>query len=427
MGALVFAVLAAAQVGSNHPLTLDEAVDFANQNQPLLRQAHADVAASRARVEQARAPMLPQLSATAGYSRQNGNFVSTTGTTIDGTGTTVAPDPTGNNSFNLGLNFSQLLWDFGQTWNRYRASQANADASQQNEVLRRQQALYAVRSAFFAARASKQLVGVAQETLDNQDRHLEQIQGFVEVGTRPSIDLAQAKTDRANAKVQLINATNGWNSARAQLLQAMGIEQPATFDVSDDTMPPIDEEKAESESLISEATKVRPDILAIAAQMEAQERALGAVRGAYGPSLGFTSSVGEQGRTSLALNWRVGVTLQWNLFSGLATKGAEHEAIANLDSLQAQLDGQRQQVRLETEQARLAVVAAVSALEATQEALDNAKVRLTLAEGRYQTGVGNALELSDAQLQVTNAGAQRVNADYTLASARAQLLKAVGK
>ncbi|HMI91925.1 MAG TPA: TolC family protein, partial [Polyangiales bacterium] len=93
----------------------------------------------------------------------------------------------------------------------------------------------------------------------------------------------------------------------------------------------------------------------------------------------------------------------------------------------ADVDAQRQRIRFEVEQARLAVRAAKATLEASDEAVVSARERLRLAEGRYAAGAGSALELSDAQLALANALAQRVRADYTLASARASLLLALGE
>jgi outer membrane protein len=61
------------------------------------------------------------------------------------------------------------------------------------------------------------------------------------------------------------------------------------------------------------------------------------------------------------------------------------------------------------------------------EAQANAKVRLQLAEGRYQTGIGNIIELSDAQVGLTAASTQIVSADFQLATARAQLIQALGR
>jgi outer membrane protein len=82
---------------------------------------------------------------------------------------------------------------------------------------------------------------------------------------------------------------------------------------------------------------------------------------------------------------------------------------------------------LQVEQVRLAVAAAKASQVGAREALSNAQARLRLAEGRYQTGVGNIIELSDAQVALTAASTQVVAADFQLATARAQLIQALGR
>jgi len=67
------------------------------------------------------------------------------------------------------------------------------------------------------------------------------------------------------------------------------------------------------------------------------------------------------------------------------------------------------------------------AVLAADEAVTNAKERLRLAEGRYQAGVGSIIELGDAQVAATTAQAQKVQADYNVSTARAQLLNALGR
>jgi outer membrane protein len=129
----------------------------------------------------------------------------------------------------------------------------------------------------------------------------------------------------------------------------------------------------------------------------------------------------------LVWNWNAGLLLSWPLFQGGQTRAQVRVARAELAGLEAQVDALRQGVRLEVDQARLAVRAVVAALGAADDAVLNARESLRLAEGRYETGVGNMIELGDAQLALTNAEAQSVQAEYSLASARARLLKALGR
>ena len=79
------------------------------------------------------------------------------------------------------------------------------------------------------------------------------------------------------------------------------------------------------------------------------------------------------------------------------------------------------------EQAQLGVRAAQAAGVAASEAVTSSHEQLRLAEARYTAGLGNVIELGDAQVANTNAAAQAVQARYNLAIARAQLAGALGR
>lgn len=403
----------------------------ARAHQPQLRQAHASSDAANARADEARAGLLPQLGATLGYQRTTANFVARPGSVPAGLGGTSTGGSSSStfNYFTGALTVSQLIYDFGQTTGRYHAQQALAAASAEAERATALQTALNARAAYFDARASKALAGVAAEALANLRKHLEQIQAFVEAGTRPDIDLFQSKTDLANAQVQLINAQNAYETSKAQLNQAMGIEGSTDYEVADEALPALPGEDAELDALVGEALHARPELASLGDQLRAQRETIRAIEGAYGPALGAGAGI-TQGGTSLDhLGWnaQVGLTLNWQIYQGGLTTAQRREAEANLAGLAAQLDLVRQQLRLEVSQARLSVRAAKAALGAGRDALLNARERLRLAEGRYEEGVGSAIELGDAQVALTQAGAQLVQADDRLATARAQLLRALGR
>jgi outer membrane protein len=406
-------------------LSLSEALRLARAQQPQLLLARSSTAAANARADEARAPLLPQLTATARYQRSKDNSASVADVTTGVTTTTGR----GPNLFSLGASASQLLFDFGQTTGRWNAAKENAQAQHDSERAAAAQVVLNARTTYFTARAGKDLVDVARENLGNQEAHLRQIQGFVSAGTRPEIDLAQARTNRANAEVQLIQAQNTYETAKAQLNQAIGLDASTDYDVSDETLPPVESEDQPIEPLLAEALRNRPDVVSADEQIRAQALTAGAVRGAYFPTLGVAATATQSGNAidSTTFNWTAGATLTWNLFQGGLTRAQEQEARANLESAQAQSVALRQQVRVDVEQARLAVRANKAALGAAGEALANAKEQLRLAEARYQAGAGSVIELGDAQVAYTTAAAQRVQAQYNLASSRAQLIRALGR
>jgi outer membrane protein len=409
-------------------ITLESALKTAQQAQPQLRQARAQTDVARARADETRAALLPQVNATGLYQRSTSNFVLRPGQNPNNT---MGMPPTFDtfNFWNFGITLTQQIYDSQQTIDRYRAARVNVESVAQTELFAALGVELGVRTSFFAARAQHSLVDVAKETLANQERRFQQVEGFVRVGTRPEIDLAQARTDRANAQVQLIRAEANYSAAKAQLNLAVGVERSTDFEIADETLPPVDVEDKDLDTLADEGRKARPDVVALERLVRAQELIIRSTWGGFGPtlsaSMGLTDSGGDI--TNLAWNWNATLNVNWNLFGGLLTWSQVKEQKAQLASIKAQLDAARQQVRLDVETARLAVKAAKGSITAATEALINARERLRLAQGRYTAGVGNSLELSDSQLALTNAAAQKVQADFDLATARAQLLRALGR
>lgn len=435
MGVQLLMMVAAysALVGAPVPervLTLSQALETAQQHQPQLWQARANAEAASARADELRAPILPQLTLTAGYQRTTANFVARPGSVPSAF--TMGQSSTSLDSFNFwssGLTLNQYIWDFGVTTDRWRSSRAAAESLNQTSRAVEQQIIAGVRTAYFNARAQLALIQVARENLANLELHLKQIEGFAAAGTRPKIDLAQARADRAQGQVQLISAQNAYAVAKAQLNQAIGETGTTDYDVQDEALPPIPGEDGDLAALLADALHARPELAALERQIRAQELLVSSAKGAYGPTLGAAMSVTDSGveLTNLTWNWNASLNLSWGLFQGLLTRSQVREAKANLSVVQAQRAGIVNQVRVEVEQAQLQVRAAKATIAAVGEALFNSRERLRLAEGRYQSGVGNVIELGDAQVAAATAAAQSIQAEYNLATARAALLKALGR
>lgn len=433
--ALVFAATAAAAApipaapAANRTLSLAEAERVAVQQHPSVSFAKAQTRAAEATADQAFAPLLPQVTATATYQRLTGNFVQRPGALPTNVSAARAPSFNTFDSWNFGLNATELIWDFGKTTGGYRSARANADAQKESESTTTLDVLQATRSAYFQAWAQRALMSVAAENLTNMDRHLQQVDGFVKAGSRPEIDLAQTRADRANAALQLANARVGYETAKAQLAQAIGMDRGVDFDVENQLLPPEEGEDQSIESLLRAAIAARPELRTIEKQAESQHLAVKAAEGAYGPSLGAAANASEAGTDLTALTWNfgVGATLTWQLFQGGLTRATVRAAEANEAATRAQFAQMRQQVRLELTQSVLNVQAAKVSVETAKEAERNARERLRLAEGRYQAGAGSIIELQDAQVAETSAAAQVVQADYTLSLARASLRRAMGR
>ena len=416
-------------VGTAHAerrvLELEQAIQTAEQHAPELLEAEATLQAAKARVGIARAPLLPQLSLTSAFNYGTYNFAR------------GAPRPSGQtsdpldtrSSFSAGLRATQLIYDFGQQWALKEAAKHNAEAEEFRKRASMMEIAYNVRNAFLEAARMRGLAQVAEATLKNQQRHMSQIQGFVDVGTRPLIDLAQSKTDVANAQLALLQAQNNYAAGVVQLSRTMGTPNKNDYDVSD-VLPGVEsEEDANVDRLMSQAETQRPEFQAFQQQVQAQEATLRSIKGQYGPTLSAVGSADVQGFNAgpYAANMSVGASLNWPIFQGGLTNSRVSEAEALTRQIQAQLEILRQDLRVAVEQAGLSIRGAIAALSVADELVQLAKDRVTLAEGRYQAGVGNTIELGDAELALRDAQTQRVSAAYDLALARALLHRTLGR
>lgn len=407
-------------------LSLDEALSLGRANLPTIKASEAAATAAQERARGTLGGLLPQVSFNASYRRSTVNTVPQPGvpSTEGGSVSLASAD-----FLSAGLTAQATIWDFGRSWNRYDASKASAAAARSQLELAQVQGDFGVRSAYFAAAAQRALVEVAQATLENTQAHQKQIEGFVQVGTRPEIDLAQAKADTANARLALVTARTNSQVAKARLQRAIGVTGSLDFEVSSQEPGAVDGEARDADALVPVALGERADAEAFDAQLEAQQYAVKSAQGGYWPiiSAQLSASVNARLPNTTQPNLAAQVAFTWPLYEGGQVMAAVRESEATMTQLRAQREALGQQVRLELQESLLQVAAAREGVEVAGEARAATKERLRLAEGRYQAGSGNVLELGDAQVAFTQASAQEVQARWSLATARAQLLVALGR
>ena len=125
-------------------------------------------------------------------------------------------------------------------------------------------------------------------------------------------------------------------------------------------------------------------------------------------------------------SWNAGVALTFPLFTGLSTKYAVAEARANLDIAKANEESLRQTIYLEVQSAYLNRKEAFERIETGRIIVRQAEENLELARGRYATGVGSSIEITDAMIKLNNAKLTYISAVSDFSVAQARLEKAIG-
>jgi TolC family type I secretion outer membrane protein len=400
-------------------LTLAEATALALRQQPTIRSAQQSKVAADTRVPQAKAGYLPRVDGNLFFGRSEG-FSSTQDRTVRNDSTTVA------------VTGRQLIYDFGKVSAVVEEARANSRLAEGELERVREVVVQNVRTAYFGLLQAQRLVGVADANMARAELNLRSAQGFFDVGTKPKSDVTRAEVDVANARVLVIRARNNVRLAQTTLANTLGLDATLPIEIEDIlNYEPVSLDPAQ---LLTEALGNRPELRQAQALLDASRAQLAGARARYAPDLNLTGSLGGasndlafEGLANLSQVWSLGVTLSWNLFEGFFTQNRIKETEALVETARANAEALELQVRLEVEQSYITVVDASERIGATAKAVESARENLRLAQGRYDAGVGTILDLTDAQLALSNAEADTVRALTDYRVGLAVLDRAVGR
>jgi len=409
-------------------LSVEDAVTIALETQPNIKARISDYVAAAFRVDQALSPLFPQITGafTAAATRSASSSQNPSTSFIPGgsrrTATTYTETPFDPVVARISL--SQMIFDFGKNFASTEAARKLADVALEDTELQRQLVTQTVKESFTNINFAVRLIQVNQQAVERAELNLRSARGFFEVGTRPKSDVARAEVDVANAKLDLIRARNAERLARVALATAMGLPATTPLLIQDNLLyQPVTLDRTR---LAEDALRQRPEYRQVRLTAEANDAR---VRRAFRDFFPDITGGGFYGATRGDLNeaWEINLNLNWTIFDGGNRIARYREARANLDASQARVKAAELDISREVEQSVISVIEADERIQAAQVAVASAQENFRLAQGRFDAGVGTILELTDAQLALTqaqNTEAQAL-ADYRIALAR--LDRAVGR
>ena len=396
-------------------LSLADAIARAEQIHPSLEADEAAAMAAAARVDEARAPALPQVNG----SLSLGGSLSTP---------TAPNDP--HTQVDLGVHASWLVTDFGRTTARRKAAQANALAAKDQVTVTGLDVRTQVESAYLSAIAQRELLDVAKAAEATANRHLDEAHRFVLAGAKDPIEEATAAATAASEKSARVHAEGAYQAAIAQLRLAVGDPRIPDDVALDQSWPgPVPGEDQDREALVDQAMQHRPELAQAQLAIDAAQESYTAASYGHRPTVGLTAAVDwiRRDKDLLDPGWTAGLSITVPIFDGGLISAQTREAGANKDEAVARHKQEALTVRSDVETAWVDVRSNQAALESSLASVTAAHQQLTLAEGRYHAGVGSAVELADAQNVVVTAEGDRVSAEWQLATARTQLRRSLGQ
>ncbi|HSS99348.1 MAG TPA: TolC family protein [Terriglobales bacterium] len=313
-----------------------------------------------------------------------------------------------------GATVSQLITDFGHTTNLVASARLHAKAEDQNAIATREQVLLAVDQAFYNALQAQALLKVADQTVNSRQLVSDQISALAKSKLKSDLDMSFANVNLSQAQLLQLDAENNAQAAMAGLSAVLGyprLQDMTLVEETELTAPPAED----ADQLITEAFNRRPELLALGYQSESDQKFRNATRDQSLPTVSALGAIGDTPiRDSRLSTWygAVGVNVQIPVFNGFLFSARTHEADLRGQATTQRLLDLRNRIARDVRSAWLNARTAYQRLSVNAQLLDQANRALDLSQTRYRLGLGSIVELSQAQLQQTQAQIGNTQAGY---------------
>ena len=397
-------------------ISLDECLRYALGNNPKIQAALQDVFASNARIRQAWSSYFPQFSWQTGYTKIKQLQLS------DALGQNLV-----FNYYVLGqISASQLLYDFGVTQNLVTIRKLDNLGYKITLTGTVNEVVCEVKKAYYNLQYALEAKKVAEEMVARYESFYNQAKAFYMAGTSPKVDVTIAEVNLSNSKLLLIQAENAVEIAMAKLNNSMGLPYSNRYRISDNLRY-----KACNISLneaIDIAKVSRPEFQLAEVKVEEALQNVKLVKKSYFPTITVEGQYQKGGRSWTSnYGYNFGGYLNFPTINGMLIKNEIKEAKALHSREQANAMDTKNNIYYEIQQAFYSMMERKNSIPVAFLGLKQAKENYELSYGRYKVGVGNPVELKEAQVQFQDAMLKYYNSLYQYNFARAELEKYIGK
>ena len=337
--------------------------------------------------------------------------------------------------YNASVRASQLIYDFGNTGGAIESSRLSLQASDDLFYQTRQDVVFTSKQAFYDVLAKKRLVEVDKEAVSNFEQQLYRAKKYFDAGVRTKIDVTNAGVELSNSKLSLLRSRSNVQTARVKFEQVLGIRpnngnyRLTHIDVSLDKLAGNKPDMPGSlDGQLDTAFDHRSDVMAVKSLVQASKAEIRKARSGYFPSVSANAGYDEYDTDleSISDQWRFGVDLTWELFSGFQTEGEIVSAKGKFQELKAALRDLELAVRQEVTDSYLRANENREGVDIAHETLILAKENFYMASERYKAGLNDMIEYNDAQLLLSRAQSNLIVTYYDYLTALARLERAVG-
>ncbi|MGR9087188.1 MAG: TolC family outer membrane protein [Gammaproteobacteria bacterium] len=403
-----FALLALLDVSPGYAQNLSEIIHLALQNDPVLKQASANQAATGELKDQSIARFFPVISVTGATSKE---YLHNKKAGSDFRGLFVNQE-FWSHTFSLNITQPLFHWDYwiqlSQSENQIAQAEAAYQAELQNLMIRTTESYFNVLS----AQDNLEFVIAEKNAIARQ---LEQATQRFEVGIIAITDVNEAQAAYDQARASEIEARNILENAYEALKEIIG-DQEVELDTLIDQLPLSQPEPASIAEWSHTAEVSNYTILAALNQAEAARKAIEIQRNGHLPQLDMVANYGASDVNS-SFGFRgdtqsIGLQLNVPLFEGGAVNSRIRQARYQYEAAKDNLTATKRSINRQVKNAYRSVVANISQVEAFKAVVISAETALEAAEAGFEVGTRTMVEVLAEQRFLFRAKRDYLRARY---------------
>lgn len=421
---MVTAIAIALSASAQKKWTLTECIDYALQNNITLQQAKLQKQSATEERKQAKAALLPSLSASTSQSfgyrpwLENGVATVTNGTVNSKVNKTYY-----NGSY--GINAQWTVWNGNQNRNQVKLGEVSEQQAELQTETTANNIQERIAQLYVQILYMNEAVEVNKQSLETSKRNEQRGKEMVEVGKMAKADLAQLTAQRAADEYTIVEAESNIANYKLQLKQLLELTGDEAFDIE---MLTAGDEEALAEipalsTVYETALGGRPEIKNAQLGLKQSDIQMNIAKAGAMPTISINGGVGTSTASMSSQNWdkqiktnfdaSVGASVSVPLFDNRKTKTAVNKARIQREQAQLELLDQQKQLYatiegywLDAETNQQKFKTALTTVESEQASYD-------LLEEQFRLGLKNIVELMTGKDRLLSSQQNKLQAKYT--------------
>jgi outer membrane factor, OMF family len=409
------------KVGSEQPITLEQAIKIALKNNKEIEEARIQVERSEAVLREARAALYPTLDLESGFSYSDQSLLldnpieqqfrdanpdATDEQVQQAVDAELEDNPINSFTFSNGLGLNYNIYDSGQRGATIRSAEKELRTSELELERIVEQARFETARDYYDLQNNDALIRIEEAAVEDASQTLKDAQLLKQAGLGTRFDVVSAEVELSQAQQRLITAQANQNIARRQLAETLSVSHDADLATADAIEEAGIWELSLPETIV-QAFKNRAELEQFLLQREIGEEnrtiALSQIRPRVSASASYGLSDDFEDNIGFTDNYSLGLQAQWRLFDGGAARASAEQAERDSQLAATRFANQRNQIRFGVEQAYFGLESSRKNIATSTKEVELAEESLRLARLRFQAGVGTQTEVIDAQTQLTTA------------------------